>query len=113
MSDNPNSLAGNGIVIDGFAGATFQMTSSNTAQSLASSKHALGSRKLVGLSVSFETNDVRVAFGGAVPTQVGLGHYLFAAGSLVVRGKQPAKTLSFISAAAGAHGVLTITPYYK
>jgi len=112
MSTNPNSLAGNGFIIDGFSGPTFSMTSSNTAQSIAASKLTLDARSLIGMLVSVDTNNIRGAFGGTAATTL-LGHMIYAGGSIQIKGKQNAKTFSFISAVAGAHGVLHITPYYK
>lgn len=106
----------NVITTRGMPGETFTQTSTNTAQSLTAAS-ILGSSGApsIGALITFETNDVKYAFGGATPVSSGLGHTadVSVQPTLWLDSGNAVKTFEFISAVAGAHGVLQVTPFFE
>jgi len=97
----------------GNPGETYSVASTDVAQLLDTGIMSLNSRSIIGILLTCETGNIRFALGGAIPTQAGLGHILYATQSLVLMSSKAARTFRFISAAAGTPGTLQITPYYE
>ena len=97
-------------ILDGKAGITQSIASTNTAQSLASSMltNSAGKRSN-GSIITCETNDIRYSFN-ATPTQAGLGHTLEAGSTIILNHPQMVGMFKFISSASGVHATLQVTP---
>ncbi len=96
-------------ILDGKAGTTQQVASTDTAQALPTSSVKLSGINSNGAIISVETNAIRYVFN-ATPTQAGLGHYAAAGSVIVLNNAQMVNTFRFISSANGVHGTLQITP---
>lgn len=97
-------------LLDGKAGTTQTVASTDTAQSLPAAvikDTNLGIAN--GAIISVETNTIRYTFT-STPTQAGLGHACTAGNGLVLNSPQMVKNFKFISASAGSHANLQITP---
>lgn len=106
-------------ITSGIPGATYKVTSTDTAAlAIAAAKldDTLG-RRLKALLIENDQATgygLRYAFGGTSPSQTaGVAMHFLAAGStLTVEGYSAAESLRIISATAGEHAILWITPYY-
>ena len=97
------------------SGLTQKLASSDVAQALPASV-TQSSQLRIGVSVlavsaliTVEGNSIRYAFGGAAPTQAGLGHLLIAGASLKLDNPDDIASFQFISATAGQAAVLQVT----
>jgi len=100
---------------------TYQVASTDTAQSLAAAKitqtkttgdsagvHASEAQRAV---ITVESDEIRVAFN-TDPTEnggTGLGHIFFAKAVIVLEGAPAVKGFRFVSADAGSHANLQVT----
>jgi hypothetical protein len=102
------------IPIDGTPGPTLRYLSTNVAQSLPAVVTTIAGKITVGFLATVETNAVRFAIGGTVPTQGAspVGHALNVGDCLRLMGSTVVTTFQYISATAGASGVLQLTPFY-
>jgi len=102
------------IPVDGAPGLTARYTSTDVAQTLPAAVVTVAGKIAVGLDLTVEDNPVRIAFGGAVPSQgaTPLGHLMLAGTSIRVYGSQVISTFRYISANAVTPGILQITVYY-
>ena len=94
---------------------SFQLTSTAVAQALAAAKLTDGGRNLCAMMITVETNDVKVALGGATPIlgAAGLGHVLKKdLPPEYIVGESACSSFMYITAVGVAHGVLQITPFY-
>ena len=97
--------------VNGACGDTYTATSTDTAAALAAVKLLdANSRVCKAINFTVETQTIRWAIGTA--TQAGVGHSAAAGTSWRVTGEGNVKAFTFISAAAGVHGTLHITPEY-
>jgi len=87
-------------------------TSANANQALPDSILVNSSRNVVRVVITCETNPIRYAFGGIIPTPGNLGHVLAANESLVINHPSGANSFRYVSSVAGNHGVLQITGEY-
>lgn len=100
----------------GRPGDTFKLTSTATAQALAAAVLTDGGRLLCGLMITVDTNDVKIALGGATPVlgAGGLGHILKKdLPPIYIVGESACSSFMYITAVGTAHGDLQITPYYN
>lgn len=97
------------------SGPTFRVASSDTAQTITSTyiTDPEGFQAVRAL-VTVESNNVRIAFGGTVPTQgaTPVGHVVSAGQTLIIDNPTDLATFRFINATASSNGVLQITPGY-
>lgn len=94
---------------------TFTLLSTAVAQALAAAKLTDGGRSLCAMIITVDTNDVKVAFGGAVPVlgAGGLGHVLKKdLPPVEIVGESACSSFLYITALGVAHGNLQITPFY-
>lgn len=91
---------------------TKRIASTDTAQGFdaADLVDAFESRVVAAL-VTFEGDDIRVAFGGTEPTQgvSGVGHLMADGGSIYLEGPEEVNSFQFISAVAATPGVVQVT----
>ena len=95
----------------GKSGSTYKVSSTDTAVAMAAgvlTDATMG--EIDSVTITVETNSIRIAIG--TPTQAGLGHLLAAGDSIEIKGSSDCNNLKWISAAAGVHGSLQITPRY-
>ena len=89
---------------------TFTLTSTNVAASFAAAKIRVNSVPAIGCYITVATNDIRYCFGGNIPVNDGLGHVLAKDGPpLILMNPAMVSTFQYVSAAAGAHGVMQVT----
>lgn len=99
-------------------GTPFQMTSSDVAQSLATSVvENTANREIMGCVITVEDFNLRVTVGGDgyVPTTdatTKIGDKVNAGGSIKLENFGDCENFRFISAVAGSYALLQITPYY-
>jgi hypothetical protein len=96
--------------LDGDAGTTQSIASTNTAQGLATTMLTdtnLG--KANGAIITIEDNSIRYAFN-ATPTQAGLGHIATANSVIILNSPQMVYNFKFISHANNTHAVMQVTP---
>ena len=67
---------------------------------------------VIRVEITCEDNPIRYAYG-TDPTQAGLGHILYPAGSLVLEGMRKISGIKFINHTNGANAVLQITPFFR
>ena len=94
---------------------TFKLLSTAVAQSLAAAKLIDGGRNLCAMIITVDTNDVKIAMGGAVPVlgTGGLGHVLKKdLPPETIVGESACSSFQYITAVGVAHGNLQITPFY-
>lgn len=67
-----------------------------------------------GAWLTVETNGIRIAFGGAVPTSGadGLGHLLTTGDSLFIDSRAMLKTCQIINSTAGSNALVQVTLFY-
>lgn len=96
--------------ISGVAQETKRIVSTDTAQTLEDAGITIPSGT-TGALITCESNTIRFALGGAVPTQTGnkLGHVLEAGQSLHLSHGSAVKTFRFISDVNGSAGILQVT----
>ena len=103
------------MLVTGVPGVTFRMASTDIAQALTPTNliNAAG-RRAIAVLITCETQNIRFAFG-VTPTEgaSGLGHIIYPEGSFNMASARAAQTFRFISAAAGVHGALLITPFFE
>lgn len=92
--------------------APTRITTTNTAATLQALHVAAGGTWNVtkGALVTVETNNVRVAFGGTVPTVDNVGLILYV-GDAYAMSPQEAATAQVVSASSGAAGVIQVVTY--
>jgi len=96
--------------LDGKAGTTASMTSSNTAQLLTSTlRISSDGIRSNGAIISVESEAIRYAFNED-PTIAGLGHICMAGSGIVLNSPQMVNSFKFISAATSTPATLQITP---
>ena len=106
----------NVITTRGMPGDTFTQTSTNVAQALtAGSIVGSAGNPCIGALITFETNDIKYCMGGSTPVSSGLGHTADVSVDPVLwlDSGNAVKTFRFISAVAGAHGVIQVTPFFE
>lgn len=100
------------VVIGGRPGTTYQVDSTNTAQSLAAAKLIItaGEDKTHcnGAAITLEGYDIRYSFT-ATPTAGTLGHLAGDGDLIKLQSYKSARDFKFISNVAGNHCTLTIT----
>ena len=100
----------------GHATATFDITSTNAAQALTAAElfGSDGVSRPIGALISARANDIKFAIA-ADPVSAGLGHLLdvSADSSVTLLSGTQVKNFRFISAVAGAHGVLSTTIFFE
>ena len=101
----------NKFEMTGTAGITQTVVSADTAKTLGSVITFDSTKHTIGVIISCETYDVRFTFNVAPTTS--LGHLLSATQSVQFNNGETAKQFRFISASAGSHGTLMVTPLYK
>jgi hypothetical protein len=90
------------------------MTSTDAAQALtAASVLGSGGNPAIGALITCQTNDIRFIMGGATPVVDGLGHVLATGQNIYLDSGNAVKTFRFLSASAGAAGVIMITPFFE
>lgn len=94
-------------------GETYTYTTTDTAALLATAALKANDKTAVGVFLTVETNSIRIAFGGAVPTQAGLGHLILAGESFRLPDGVSARSLQIISASAGQAAEVQITPIFE
>ena len=95
----------------GVSGITYKVDSTNAAVGLAAGKLIDATMGPIDrVTLTCETNNIRVAIGTA--TQAGTGELLYPGDSVEVEGNLDCQAVTWISAAAGVHGALQITPKY-
>ena len=106
----------NVITTRGMPGDTFSQTSTNTAAALTAA-NILGSSgaRAIGALITFDSNDIKYCMGGATPVSSALGHIADVSvnPTLWLDSGNAVKTFKFISAVAGAHGVIHVTPFFE
>ena len=106
----------NVISTRGVPGKTFEMASTDAAQSLTTA-NIVGSTgaKCVGALITGNTNDMQYALGGTTVVQGGVGHLLdvSVAPTLWLSSGRAVSSFQFISAVGAAHGKLQITPFFE
>lgn len=97
---------------DGVAGTTESAASTDTAQSLSSTvlESTSGARPN-GLILTIEDAAIRYSWN-ATPTQAGLGHIGAIGSTIVLNSSQMVQKFQFISATAGVHAALQVTPLF-
>ena len=106
------------LLIDGIAGLTYSVASSDTAASLAAAKLTdSDGRKMQ--SVIIENNaatgyGVRYGFGGYTPAlgAPGTGHFLAAGSILEIVGYANCASFKFVNDVTGENALLYVTPKY-
>jgi len=102
--------------IMGNPGTMQKVTSTDAAQGLAATLVVRTDRQpAIAVAITVETNDVRVAWDGTVPTtstSTAVGHVLAAGQSLRLEHPSSIGNFRFCSKTSGSHGVLHITPEY-
>jgi len=92
---------------------TYNLASTNTATALAAGKIvAADGTPAKSCMITCETNAIRYAFGGSVPTPTagtGVGHLLEDGDSLELSSVDAIRTIQIISAVAGSHAALKVT----
>ena len=98
-------------IIDGEAEDTYRLTAGDVAASLASDKVEQNGRKAKFCTFTVETNSLRIALGGAVPTQTGskLGHLLYAGDVLTMSNAKNIQSLQYINDVNGSNAVIQVT----
>jgi len=97
----------------GKSGSTYRVASTDTAAGLAAgvlSETTMG--PIDSVTITCETNNVRVAIGTPTQGATGTGCLLLAGDIFEVEGYSDCAALKWISAASGVHGALQITPHY-
>lgn len=97
------------------SGKSFRVASTDTAQSFSPSDITnIFSNSAVAATVVCETNAIRIALGGAVPTQgaTGLGVELAVGDSFYLDCPEDVASFQFISSASGTHGALQVIPRF-
>ncbi len=103
------------IQFDGTPEETVTLTSSDVAQALSASILSNAGRTCKGMLITVETNPVRIALGGATPTQGStpdLGHVLDVGSTARFYGEMMAAGFKYISANSGNAGYIQLTPLY-
>ncbi len=102
------------ITFDGHAGDTFTQTSTNAKASLTAANLLNdNNRRAIAVYITVETQNIKFTVGDSDPVSSGLGHVLVKdLVGIYIRGSKACKDFQFISASAGSHGVLQITPFF-
>lgn len=97
------------------AGTSFKQTSTDTAVVLtAASLLSANGNRASAILISAQTKTVRYAFNATpVAGAGGLGHDIADGEEAYIEGAASAKSMKIVSATAGQHGVLTITPFFE
>jgi hypothetical protein len=98
------------FIVQGSPGPTTSVSSTDSAQNFSTSLIKNGNFYADGILITCETNSIRFALGGAVPTQAGLGHILASGGSIRLTGKAQISSFQFISQSSGQAATLQVTP---
>lgn len=111
----------------GEPGETFNMTSSDEAQSLPAAVLTVAGKRCKAVMITTEDEAIVIAFGGAIPTQwegdfetaPTVGHTLWVVlgflpliAASIFAGTSMVATLKFISATPETPAVVAITPFY-
>jgi predicted flavoprotein YhiN len=100
------------LYADGFPNATIRIAVTDVAAEIpaANLTNAAGKRAVSAL-LTFESNNVRIAFGGSVPTQGAnqLGHQIFANQSLRINNSKALSSLQFINDVNAADAFIQAT----
>lgn len=103
-------------IYPGVTGETIIDAGTDAAQSITSTvlEEAATGRRCLGAFISADENDLRIAFGGATPTQGthGLGHLLEAGSSLFVSSWGSISSMQYINAINSVVGYIQITPVF-
>ena len=103
--------------ISGETKTTIQITTSNTAKALIHADNLASlldsdGKLIQSCLITCETYDVRFAFN-ATPVSSGLGHLLYVGQSIQIDNPRSLADFKYISAVAGSHGVLMVTPLLR
>lgn len=101
--------------IGSHSGPSFRVASTDTAQALSTADITdIYGNLAVAATVVCETNAIRVAVGGTVPTQgaTGVGVELAAGDSFYLDCPEDVLSFQFISSASGTHGALQVIPRF-
>ena len=96
-------------VVSGNPDTTFTLTSTNTAQAIASGKITIDDVKAKSAFITFENNDVRIGFNTA---STSLGHILKAEEAVLLESFEAITKFKFISKTADNHSVLQISIFF-
>ena len=97
--------------IHGKSGDTYKVASTDTAAGLAADVLTHTTMGIIdSVTITVETQNIRIAIG--TPTQAGVGVLLYPGDVLKIKGNADCNSLKWISASAGVHGSLQITPCY-
>lgn len=106
------------LEVQGYPGTIEKVTSSDTAASLAAATKARAGdgKRAIAVTITVETNDLRVCYEGSTPVGSGgtiKGHILAAGQSLRITNQDAIQNFKYVSKTAGAHGILHITPEFS
>lgn len=93
-------------------GLTQKLTSTDTAQNLPSADFISNKKQIEGAVITVEVAPIRIALGGAVPTQAGLGNKCEVGTVIILESNEEAESFQYISAESGIAAFLQYTPQY-
>lgn len=98
-------------IIEGLPAATVRLAGTDTSQLLSAAYYFQNGRFAKTLLLTVESAQLRIAFGGAVPTQgtSGLGHILYVGDILELESLEAIKTLRYINALNGQTAAFQLT----
>lgn len=104
------------LTISGSPGDTVRIACTDAAQSLSSDYYTKNNRPVIGALITCESQGVRYAFDGIVPTQgaagTGVGHILASGGSLTLQHGHAFRSFQFINQVNGSDAFIQVTPLY-
>ena len=103
-------------LFEGVPGDTFKQTSTDTATGLtAASLLSDSGNRCIGILIYCEAQGVRFGFGDCTLAQgvTGLGHVIDDGEWMYIRSSAAIKSMKIISHINGAHGTLSITPFFE
>jgi hypothetical protein len=102
------------IQFEGTPDDTLRLVGSDAAQALSSTVLTVAGRTCKGAIITVEDNPIRIAFGGATPTQgaSSLGHLLNVGDVMRVYGEGMMQDFKYINANNGNNSVMQLTPLY-
>lgn len=100
--------------IDGLAIGPTKITASDVAQALPAAilVNAENGQLAIAVVITCEDNPIRYSFG-VTPTQAGLGHILYPAGSLKISNSASVSSFRFINHTNAANAVIQVTGEYE
>lgn len=95
----------------GFPTATVRIVSGDAADDFPTAYLVNGTRRVMAATITIEGNNMRYAFGGAVPTNGAnpLGHLIYVGQGLRVENPQALVGFQYVNAVAGNNAVMQVT----